>query len=163
VFPIEAINTDQAELRRIVRRWFTLALPRIRTKEFWATWTAFQDAWGDVRFVKEGFHTRVDMIANQDTFEVGNRISYQDRVARVFRAASHVAGGTAFFLDYRRLSAMAQVGLRAAYGHAETLCSIGLLALIDRGLPGTRHRIATTWRWDGEPFEDFATKDLNGL
>ena len=149
VFPIEAIETDEPELFRIVRRWFDLALPAIRTTDFSVTWADFLRAWGNVKFVTSGFHACVQALARCDTFVVGNRKTYQDLVARVFRSASAVVGGTAFFLDYRQLGAIAGVDRQTAYNQARSLQELGLLACLDPGLKGIRHRKATTWRWDG--------------
>ena len=87
------------------------------------------------------------------SFVVGNRKAYQDRVARVFRSASAVLGGTAFFLDYRRLGAIAAVDHQTAYNHARSLQELGLLICIEPGLKGTQYRKATTWRWAGPTLE----------
>jgi hypothetical protein len=106
-----------------------------------------------VRFVTDCFQARVARLARADGFAVGNRIANQDRVARVFRAASAVVGDTAFFLGCRCLGSIAGLDRCSACRHARILCDLGLLKCIKVGLRGTKHRKASTWPWDGPRLE----------
>lgn len=46
----EYSDCDVVELRSLFRRWFHLALPNIRTKDFTISWYDFINAWGNVKF-----------------------------------------------------------------------------------------------------------------
>jgi hypothetical protein len=146
VFPVE---TPHEVLLPIVQRWFGHAWTNITTRAFSVTWDDFLRAWGYPLLPYLGFLARVADSARVDDFELGNRITNQDLVARVFRAADVYSGGTAFYLGCRDIGRIAGMGHKAANKHSHGLVELGCLKCIELGKRGTSSRLASVWRWNG--------------
>ena len=127
-------DSTQEELRPAFERWFRLARPRIKTKDFPTSWREFLAIW---RIVKTPFGSTMRLIAE----DIGDSIT----VEQLCDALQKRAGDRPFHLDCRTAGKLVGVHYSTASRHLNRLMDSGKLELVK---PGDRlNHLAAEYRY----------------
>ncbi len=142
-------SLTDAQLKALARNWHRNALGRIGTLDPRTTEQDLVRQYRCVRFPAGATLARALEIAESDPFTATGSSVAADRLARLLRALHTLHQGRPFHLDYRHASKLIGFSVKTAHQSAGRLESLGYILRTDRGRPGVRSRIATTWSWTG--------------
>lgn len=131
------------DLEGIVRKWFRLALPVIRTKTWKTSWTDLVNAWNDVPYPM-GAHIAADVMEAAVTGELPESAAgFTDvptrKLLALCRAMDEQAQHGTFFLSYRLAEKLCGfTGHMTASRRLKKFVKVGILDLVDERTKGTQ-------------------------
>ncbi len=146
----ELTRAAMDDLRPIVQRWHTLALPYIQTKEFTETWIDFLRAWPGVKKPKGITMANIMDKAMRAMPKAARRYEEEPirRLVALCRQLGREANGGAFFLSCRTAAGLLGVSHVQANRWLFLLAHDGVIEQINKGDRGRRK--AAEYRYAGD-------------
>jgi len=143
-------GASAAQLKPIVRKWFRLALPVIRSKEWSETWEDFAGAWQTVKYPVGGTWKEITRAAQSMTVDTGEYDGAAVAIIRLCAALQrHHGAGVPFALSCRKAGEVAGVSPERAARILKMLVFDDVIELVTPGGP-EGSRIAATYRFLGD-------------
>ena len=131
---IDAIAGQEAgELEPILWRWFRVALPTIRTKDFGETRKDFEYAWREVRIPVGVTLQAAAERADESLVAASVKGRNKRRLAATCRELQLMHGSNPFFLDCRNAGLLLGVSYRTALRMLHSLCRRGVMEKVSTG------------------------------
>ncbi len=146
-------DADPTAFREIVRRWYKMALPNIRTKEFEETWIDFLKGWEKIKYkIGEGVLAEVLERARalptpamaMELYPGDKKILFLVRLCRELQAS---AGDDPFFLSARTAGRLVDVSAMMASRYFFLLESDHILKIVEKGGTAKNPRKATRYKY----------------
>jgi hypothetical protein len=137
-------------IRQVVREWHALALDRVRTKSWTATWIEASAAWAKVDPRRGMFQEVVEAALSGPVPACVNRLGYSDheptiRLVKACRGLQRHHGTKPFYLSCRRAAEVMGTDRTAAHQTLNMLCADGVLELVSKG--NARTKRASEYRY----------------
>lgn len=138
-------DAPMPELKKIVRRWFTIALPNIATKDFSETWSDFVHAWDRVRTpLADGPISKAWHLVETEPLPGVCRDYDGERARKLLALCWHLRrGDRTFYLSMPVAGQMMKVHPYQVRRYIRMFIADGLLIVVKAGTRQT----ATTYRW----------------
>ncbi|MGD9874512.1 MAG: BT4734/BF3469 family protein [Kiritimatiellia bacterium] len=141
-------DAPKSELKKIVREWFRLALPHIKTKDFTETWADFVYAWDRVRTpLSEGaIISAWHRVESEPLPEVCEAYADNERASRLLALCWHLKrqDGT-FYLSMPQAAKLLKMHPHQVLRFLKMFRADGLFSIIEKGQ--LEKRKATLYRW----------------
>jgi len=141
-------DAPKSELKKIVREWFRLALPHIKTKDFTETWSDFIHAWERVRTpLSEGvFLSAWQRTESEPLPEVCAAYADNERASRLLALCWHLKrqDGT-FYLSMPQAAKLLKMHPHQVLRYLKMFRADGLFGIIEKGQ--LEKRKATLYGW----------------
>ena len=148
---IPSFDTSPKNLRVIVKEWWSMALPNMRTKDFDTTWTDFVIAWRRAKFPKgatfQGAVAEAKAIATPDAGLIYENPDNRLAVA-LFAVLQAKWGNKPFPLSCRKLAEAVACGRDKAWRILQTLKADEIVYEVSKGTQDRRR--ASEWRYVGD-------------
>lgn len=128
------------QLRAVVEQWHGLALPNIRTKDFYESWGDFARGWQAVKFPEGRMLDVLLAGVDQDPTPDGAPDDVGDNAALLIKICHRLqanAGDAPFFLSARKAGELLGLSHMQASRLLAALVADGVLALIEKGMKRT--------------------------
>lgn len=126
-------DKDPRDLEQIFRRWFRVALPVIRTKDYRESWKDFCYAWREVRFPVGMLLQAAADRADESSVPEHVVEDHHRRLAAICRELQLMHGDQPFFLDCRNAGLLLEVSYRTALRMLNALSRAGVLRKVSTG------------------------------
>jgi len=147
-FDCQLQTATTGELKAIVRRWHTLAMPVIGTKSFDVTWADFLEAWRHARCPLFGDLLRAALEQAKQTLPP-DAAAYEDEQTKTLIALCHQLAVShpkhEFFLSSHVLNQLMDLPQPSAFRRLRMLVADGVLSVVNVG----DARRATRYQWKG--------------
>lgn len=129
-------DAGKKDLRAVVKQWHGLALPNIRTKDFYESWGDFARGWKSVKFPEGQMLDVLLADVDQDPIPAGVPDDVGDRailLTKICRRLQDNAGDDPFFLAARKAGELLGCSHMQASRLFNALMADGVLALVEKG------------------------------
>ena len=146
-------EADPKQFRDIVRVWHTMALPKIRTKDFEGTWIDFLKGWPRIKYAKgqepmaQIFEKAIQLEPPQVAVEKYPDNSKLKILVSLCRELQRAAGENPFFLSVRTAGKLLNVSAMEGSRCLFLLVSDEILKVIAKGGTAENPRKATRFRY----------------
>jgi hypothetical protein len=147
----ELAGQPSAAISRYIQEWHRQALPRIRTKDFRATWREAKALWEGVDPHKLAVEQVAAMALQEPPPTLTAERGYKPaltRLVQVCRGLQRFWGEKPFFLDVRTAARVVGVSKTTAAEYLQRLQRDGVVGLSRKGC--REGRLASEWRYLGQ-------------